>query len=350
MLTKSYVHGASETQLIGETIGTFFNQATERWSDREALVVRHQSIRWTNAELKRRVDAFAAGLLAMGLVPGDRVGIWSLNNAEWVIAQFATAKAGMILVNINPAYRLAELEYALNKVGCTALIAAAAFKTSNYVEMLTTLMPEIAACQPGALTAARVPSLRALICIGADVPGFIRFDKVSPCAAATHLRQLADVAATLQFDDPISIQFTSGTTGAPTGATLSHHNILNNGSFQGEAMGMTADDRYCIPLPLYHCGGMVNGNLACLTHGSCMVFPSEWFDPLATLETIEAELCTVLAGVPTMLIAQLNHPRFADFDLRSLRTGWMGGAPCPVEVMRRCTRTCISTSSPLSLA
>ncbi len=336
MLTKSYVRGARETQLIGETIGAFFDQAAERWSDREALVVRHQSIRWTYAELKRQVDAFAAGLLALGLVPRDRVGIWSPNNAEWVVAQFATAKAGMILVNINPAYRVDELEYALNKVGCTALITVAAFKTSNYIDMLATLTPEIATCPIGALVSARVPSLRILICIGADVPGFIRFDAVPKRATAAHARQLAKTAATLQSDEPISIQFTSGTTGAPKGATLSHHNILNNGFFQGETMGMTADDRFCIPLPLYHCGGMVNGNLACLTHGSCMVFPSEWFDPLATLETIEAELCTVLAGVPTMFIAQLNHARFAEFDLGSLRTGWMGGAPCPVEVMRRC--------------
>ena len=336
MLTRSYVHGASQTPLIGETIGALFDQAVQRWSDRDALVVRHQSIRWTYAELKQRVDAFAAGLLALGLAPGDRVGIWSPNNAEWVIAQFATAKAGLILVNINPAYRIGELEYALNKVGCTALITASAFKTSNYMEMLASLMPEIAACQPGTLTTARVPSLRILICIGADMPGFIRFDAVPGHATADHGRQLAETAAMLQFDEPISIQFTSGTTGAPKGATLSHHNILNNGYFQGEAMGLTADDRYCIPLPLYHCGGMVNGNLACVTHGSCMVFPSEWFDPLASLETIEAELCTVLAGVPTMFIAQLNHPRFGEFDLGSLRTGWMGGAPCPVEVMRRC--------------
>ncbi len=336
MLTSSYVHGATQTRLIGETIGAFFDQAAERWSDREALVVRHQSIRWTYAELKRQVDNFAAGLLALGLAPGDRVGIWSPNTAEWVVAKFASAKAGLILVNINPAYRMSELEYALNKVGCAALITASAFKTSNYTDMLVTLMPEIPACVAGMLSASRVPSLRILICIAADVPGFIRFDTVSERGTAVHMRRLAELAGTLQFDDPISIQFTSGTTGAPKGATLSHHNILNNGFFQGEAMGMTADDSYCVPLPMYHCGGMVNGTLACLTHGSCMVLPSAWFDQLATLEAIETELCTVLAGVPTMFIAQLNHPRFADFDLHSLRTGWMGGAPCPVEVMRRC--------------
>ena len=323
MLTSGYVHGASATQLIGETIGAFFDQAAERWSNREAPVVRHQSIRWTYTELKQQVDAFAAGLLALGLAPGDRVGIWSPNNAEWVVAQFATAKAGMILVNINPAYRISELEYALNKVGCAALITAPAFKTSNYIDMLVTLMPEIPTSVAGALAAERVPLLRTLICLGADVPGFKRFDTVPEQGTTAHARQLAELAATLQFDDPISIQFTSGTTGAPKGATLSHHNILNNGFFQGEAMGMTADDRYCVPLPMYHCGGMVNGTLACLTHGSCMVLLSEWFDPLATLEAIEEELCTVLSGVPTMFIAQLNHPRFAAFDLSSLRpAGW----------------------------
>lgn len=201
------------------------------------------------------------------------MGIWSPNNAEWVIAQFATAKAGLILVNVNPAYRIGELEYALNKVGCKALISAATFKTSNYVEMLTTLLPEVTTCPSGALESARVPSLRVLICIGADVPGFLHFDAV-PIQEEAAAQRLAATASALQFDDPINIQFTSGTTGAPKGATLSHHNILNNGYFQGEAMGMTADDRYCIPLPLYHCGGMVNGNLACLTHGSCMVLPS----------------------------------------------------------------------------
>lgn len=336
MLTKSYVHGACRTPLIGETIGAFFDQAAERWRDREALVVRHQAIRWTYGELQRRVDAFAAGLLALGLRSGDRIGIWSPNNAEWVITQFATAKVGLILVNINPAYRSNELEYALNKVGCKALITAAAFKTSNYIDMLTTLMPEIATSRPGCLASNRVRSLTTLICIGADPPGFFRFDAVPALAETYHHLLVVKTGAALQFDDPISIQFTSGTTGSPKGATLSHHNILNNGFFQGEAMGLTPHDRFCIPLPLYHCGGMVNGNLACITHGSAMVFPSEWFDPPATLETIEAELCTVLAGVPTMFIAQLDHPRFAEFDLRSLRTGWMGGAPCPVEVMRRC--------------
>ena len=250
MLTKSYVHGVSQTSLIGETIGAYFDQAAERWSDHQALIVRHQSIRWTYSELKRHVDAFAAGLLALGLTPGDRVGIWSPNNAEWVVAQFATAKAGLILVNINPAYRVGELDYALNKVGCAALIAVSAFKTSNYIDMLMTLMPEIAACPPAALRAARVPSLRILICIGADVPGFINFNTVPERATTAHVQQLVEAAARLQFDEPISIQFTSGTTGAPKGATLSHHNILNNGFFQGEAMGMTASDRYCIPLPL----------------------------------------------------------------------------------------------------
>src|ERR1700712_3807544 len=335
-LTKSYVHGACKTPLIGETIGSFLDQASERWAEREALVIPFQKIRWTYAALRDQVDAFAAGLLALGLKPGDRVGIWSPNKAEWVITQFATAKAGLILVTINPAYRLEEIEYALNKVGCKALVTAAMFRSSNYVDILTMLMPEIASSEPGHLASTRVPSLTTLICIGADAPGFFRFDAVPALVQPHHRTELIDIAAKLQCDDPINIQFTSGTTGSPKCATLSDHSILNNGFFQGQAMGLTADDRFCIPLPLYHCGGMVNGNLTCITHGAAMVFPSEWFDPLATLETIEAELCTVLSGVPTMFIAQLDHPKFAQFDLGSLRTGWMGGAPCPVAVMKRC--------------
>jgi len=332
----SYVHGASATPLIGDTIGVHFDRIVERFGERDALIVRHQQIRWTYRELKERVDTLAAGLLALGLEPGERVGIWSPNNAEWTVAQFATAKAGIILVNINPAYRLAELEYALNKAGCTALITAERFKASEYVGMLRELAPELATAAPGALRAARLPKLRLAINIGAErLPGMLRFCDVAELGGAAERDRLAALADTLQFDDPINIQFTSGTTGFPKGATLTHHNILNNGFFIAETMKFTERDRVCIPVPLYHCFGMVIGNLGCLTHGAAMVYPSEGFDPLAALETIEAERCTALYGVPTMFIAQLDHPDFARFDLSSLRTGMMAGSPCPIEVMRR---------------
>ena len=334
-LAQSYVHGASATALIGETIGAHFDHVVARWPDREALIVPHQDVRWTYAELSKRVDACAAGMLSLGLEPGDRVGIWSPNNAEWVITQFATAKAGLILVNINPAYRLAELEYALNKVACKALITATAFKSSDYVGMLAELAPEIAGAAPGALRAKRLPSLRTLIQIDGKAPGYVRFADALMRGEARHRERLAELAALLQFDQAINIQFTSGTTGHPKGATLTHHNILNNGLFVGQALALTDADRVCIPVPLYHCFGMVLGNLACITHGAAMVFPGEGFDPLAVLETVQMEHCTALYGVPTMFIAELEHPEFARFDLDSLRTGIMAGSPCPTEVMKR---------------
>ncbi len=336
-LTQSYAHGVSMTPLIGDTIGVHFDKVVERFADRVALIVRQQNIRWSYGELKAKVDAFAAGLLALGLSPGDRVGIWSPNNAEWVITQFATAKAGLILVNINPAYRLSELDYALNKVGCKALITADSFKTSDYVGMLRELAPEIDRSTAGKLQAKRLPALSTLIRIGAgERRGFLRFDDMLAIGGERHRAQLADLAATLQFDDPINIQFTSGTTGTPKGATLTHHNIINNGYFIGEAQRLTDRDRVCIPVPLYHCFGMVLGNLACITHGAAMVYPSEGFDPLASLEAVEGERCTALYGVPTMFIAELGHPEFKRFDLSSLRTGIMAGSPCPIEVMKRC--------------
>ncbi len=335
-LTQSYVHGASAVPLIGDTIGVHFDKAAARWPEAAALVVRHQGVRWTYRDLQHHIDTFAAGLVALGLEPGDRVGIWSPNNAEWVVTQFATAKAGIILVNINPAYRLAELEYVLNKVGCKALITAAAFKSSDYVAMLRHLVPELDTCRPGDLRAARLPALRTVICLtDAAFTGMVRFADVAARADAAQQQRLAELASELQFDDPINIQFTSGTTGSPKGATLTHHNILNNGYFIGEAMRLTPDDRLCIPVPLYHCFGMVLGNLACITHGSAMIYPAEAFDPLAVLETVAAERCTALHGVPTMFIGELDHPEFASFDLTSLRTGIMAGASCPIEVMKR---------------
>jgi fatty-acyl-CoA synthase len=336
-LTQSYAHGVSSIPLIGDTIGVYFDKSAERWPDCPALIVRQQNVRWTYRELQERVDAFAAGLLALGLAPGDRIGIWSPNNAEWVITQFATAKAGLIMVNINPAYRIYELEYALNKVGCKALITAERFKTSNYLGILRELMPEIERAAAGEVRAKHVPALSTLIRIGGDErPGYFRFDDVLGMGSDRHRKMLAELQPKLQFDDAINIQFTSGTTGAPKGATLTHHNILNNGYFIGEAQRLTDRDKVCIPVPLYHCFGMVLGNLACVTHGSAMVYPGEGFDPLATLETVESGRCTALYGVPTMFIAELGHPEFKRFDLTSLRTGIMAGSPCPIEVMRRC--------------
>ncbi len=336
MLKQSYVHGASSVGLIGETIGQNFDASVERWPDREALVVRHQNIRWTYRDLKAQVDAFAAGLLALGLEPGDRIGIWSPNNSEWVITQFATAKAGLVLVNINPAYRIAELDYALNKVAAKALVLTAAFKSSDYVGMIRELAPEIDTAAPGALQAERLPHLTTLIQIGGEAaPGMYAFSDVAGLADDAARAWLDELAGTLQFDDPINIQFTSGTTGFPKGATLTHFNILNNGFFVGEAMKLSEEDRLCIPVPLYHCFGMVLGNLACTTHGSAMVYPDEAFEPLSVLEAVEAERCTALHGVPTMFIAELDHPEFARFDLSRLRTGIMAGSPCPIEIMKR---------------
>ena len=331
----SYVHGARDVPLLGETLGQNLDRTAARVPDSPALIVRSQGVRWTYAELAHRAEAFAAGLLALGLERGDRLGIWSLNNAEWVVVQFATAKAGIILVNVNPAYRVTELEFALSTVGCKALVTATRFKGSDYLAMLAQVVPELAASKPGRLSSARLPALRTVIQIGGAVPGCVPFDDVPGLATDAHRAALARLQPTLQFDDPINIQFTSGTTGAPKGATLTHHNILNNGFFIGEAMRLTERDRLCIPVPLYHCFGMVLGNLACTTHGAAMVYPGPGFDPLDVLQTVADERCTGLHGVPTMFIAELEHPEFNRFDLSSLRTGIMAGSPCPIEVMRR---------------
>ena len=334
--TQSYASGTSDVPLIGSTIGAQFDAAVDKWGDRDALIVREQDVHWTWSDLKQWVDDFAAGLIDLGLQPGDRIGIWSPNNSEWAITQFATAKAGLILVNINPAYRVAELEYALNKVGCVALVTAAAFKTSDYLGMIRELAPELDGAEPGELNAAKLPHLRHVVLIGGDeTPGTYAFADILARGKAAGRTAVEALAPSLQFDDPINIQFTSGTTGAPKGATLTHHNILNNGFFVGRAQALGEDDRICIPVPLYHCFGMVMGNLASVTHGAAMVYPGEGFDPLATLETVAAEKCTALYGVPTMFIAQLQHPDFANFDLSSLRTGIMAGSPCPVEVMKQ---------------
>jgi len=335
-LQLSYVHGGSTQPLLGETLGACFDRIVERFGEREALVVRHQDIRWTYRELQRRTNNLAAALLRLGMNPGERIGIWSQNNAEWLLVQLATAKAGLILVNINPAYRGTELQYALNKVQCRALILSPSFKSSNYLEMLQELAPEIAHCKPGKLAAAALPSLTLVIRLGEErIPGMLNFDALLGDATKDELARLESLGATLQFDDPINIQFTSGTTGQPKGATLTHHNILNNGYFVGAAMNFSEVDRLCIPVPLYHCFGMVLGNLVCITHGATMVYPDESFSAESVLAAIEAERCTALHGVPTMFIAMLEHPSFAQRDLASLRTGMMAGAPCPAELMQK---------------
>ena len=335
-LTQSYNHGANEVPLIGQTIGNFFDHAVEQWGNNLALIVRHQKIRWTYDELKSQVDAFATGLVSLGLEPGQRIGIWSQNNAEWAITQFATAKAGLILVNINPAYRLSELEYALNKVQCAALVISPNFKTSDYVQMVCELAPEIHNNSPGQLNAEKLPHLRTVIRMGEEAtPGMYNFTQIAEMGDDQERQKLIALSQELQFDDAINIQFTSGTTGFPKGATLTHHNILNNGYFVGKGIRMSEDDNLAIPVPLYHCFGMVMGNLACLTHGSTMVYPGEGFDPTEVLQAIQDEKCTALYGVPTMFIAALDHPEFNEFDLSNLRTGIMAGSPCPIEVMKQ---------------
>ena len=335
-LAKSYYCGASTTQIIYETIGGYFDRVANEHPDNPALVLRHQDVDWTYSELQQRVDQLAAGLISLGIEPGDRVGIWGPNSAEWVLTQLATAKMGAIMVCINPAYRLYELEYALNKVECKALITDEQFKTSDYLGMLNKLAPELEQCVPGQLEAAKLPHLKHVIRMGSvKSSGMHSFDEICTGASANDFCVLADLQGKLKPDDAINIQFTSGTTGNPKGATLSHCNILNNGYLTGEAMRLTPADKLCIPVPLYHCFGMVLAVLACISHGSTMVFPGEAFDPEQTLQTVQDEQCTALHGVPTMFITELDHPNFGNFDLSSLRTGIMAGAPCPVEVMKR---------------
>jgi fatty-acyl-CoA synthase len=316
-MAPSYASGVGSQPLIGETIGALLERVAAEHPDHEALVSRHQGIRLTYAELDAEADRLARGFMAAGLEVGDRAGIWAPNCAEWALTQFATAKAGIVLVNINPAYRPTELTYALQQSGCRLLVSAQSFKTSDYVAMVEEVRGDL-------------PALERVIFL--DTPDW---DDLLAGADDVDPEALRNRSAGLQFDDPINIQYTSGTTGFPKGATLSHHNILNNGFFVSELCGHTKDDRVCIPVPLYHCFGMVMGNLGCVTHAATMVYPSGGFDPGATLETIQAERCTSLYGVPTMFIAELGHPDFASFDLTSLRTGIMAGSPCPVEVMRR---------------
>ena len=332
----SYVCGSSPAPLTYRTVGQTFDDAAERWPQRPALVDWQKDQRLSYGELQQAVDQVAAGWLALGLEVGDRVGIWAPNCLQWVLTQFATAKAGLILVNINPASRIGELEHVLTSVDCKALVLADRFKSSDYTAMVRRLAPEIDSAEVGHLQAAKVPSLRYAVRIADDPqPGFLRFEDLITPVDGTARDELNRLAGVLDPDDAINIQFTSGTTGLPKGATLSHFNILNNAFFVGQAMGLREDDRICLPVPLYHCFGMVLGVLGALSHGATCVLPGEGFDAEATLAAVAGERCTALYGVPTMFIAELDHPRFGDFDLSSLRTGIMAGAPCPIEVMKR---------------
>jgi fatty-acyl-CoA synthase len=313
----SYASGVSAKPLLGQTIDANLRAAVTRFADRDALVDVPSGRRYTYAEVDAAVDELARGLCAKGIAKGDRVGIWAPNCAEWYLVQYATARIGAILVNINPAYRTSELEYVLRQAGVGTLISAPAFKTSDYRAMIDEVRPDLDA-------------LRDVLFIGEPT-----WDALLAAGASVSSQEVAERSAQLSFDDPINIQYTSGTTGFPKGATLSHHNILNNGYFVGEGMAYTEADRICVPVPFYHCFGMVMGNLGATSHGACVVIPAPAFDPAATLTAVQAERCTSLYGVPTMFIAELALPDFPTYDLTSLRTGCMAGSPCPVEVMKR---------------
>lgn len=327
--------GSDQPPLVPDTIGDIFDRTVAANPEGEGLVVRHQGIRWTYLQYQREVERLAGGLLSIGITKGDRVGIWAPNCYEWCLTQYATAKIGAILVCINPAYRKAELEYALNKVECSALVTAERFKQSNYHTMLHSLVPELSSCAPGELQSERFPHLKSVISTAQEPPaGMYRFSEICERGEA-ELSRLPGIAADLDAHDAINIQFTSGTTGNPKGATLSHHNILNNALMCAQNMKFTHEDRLCIPVPLYHCFGMVLGTLVCVGTGATAIFPGDAFEPDETLRAVHEERCTALHGVPTMFIAELDSPAFGNFDLRSLRTGIMAGSPCPVEVMNK---------------
>lgn len=342
-LALSYCHRGGETPLLGDTIPGRFAAIAQRCAQREAVISRHQGKRLTYGELAFAVDRLARGLLAIGFRRGERVGVWSTDNIEWLLLQLATARIGVVLVNINPANRARELAHALRRAEVQGLFAIPAFRSSNYAAMLLELLPELAATAPGTLACQALPHLRRVVVFDPVNPeatarpqaGFTLWQEVLAAAASVSAVDLAAASAELDRDDPINIQYTSGTTGFPKAVVLTHHNLLNNAWFAAQAMALTEADRLAVPVPFYHCFGMVLANLACLSVGACVVIPAEHFDPLATLQAVQAERCSAIHGVPTMFIAQLEHPRFRDFDLRSLRTGIMAGAPCPPALMRR---------------
>jgi len=332
----SYAYGASSQPLLGMTIGEKFDQACTQYADHDAIISVHQNVRLSYQQLQDKVNAFACGLLALGLQKGDRLAIWSPNCVEWTITQFAAFKVGIILVNFNPAYKSSELEYVLNKVSCKAIVLASQLKTTNYLDVLKKIAPEIDDSETKVLDAIKLPYLKHIIKIDdQEHKGVHRFTDLLLPPRSEQLSELQHLSQQLQFDDTINIQFTSGTTGSPKGTMLTHNNILNNGYFVGESIHLSPVDRVCISVPLFHCFGMVMGNLACITHGSTMVYPSPVFNALDTLNAIEQEKCTAAYGVPTMFIGILEHEKFNDFDLSSLRTGIMAGSPCPKEIMQR---------------
>ncbi|EKT4542191.1 AMP-binding protein [Pseudomonas putida] len=336
MSQPSYTRGRQDRPLLTQTIGQAFDATVARCCDSEALVSRHQGLRYSWRQLAEQVEIYARALIALGVNTGDRVGIWSPNCAQWCILQLASAKVGAILVNINPAYRVGELEYVLRQSGCRWLVCAEAFKTSDYHAMLQELVPELASARLGELASECLPELRGVISLAANPPaGFLPWHALAERAGQTSVEACTARQQSLQFDQPVNIQYTSGTTGAPKGATLSHYNILNNGFMVGESLGLTARDRMVIPVPLYHCFGMVMANLGCITHGSTMIYPNDAFDAELTLRAVAEERASILYGVPTMFIAMLDHPSRAQMDLSTLRSGIMAGATCPIEVMRR---------------
>ncbi len=336
MSKLSYVSGTSTVPLLGKTIGEMFDETAERFPDTEALVVVHQNIRWTYSELKKQVDLAALGLHAMGLQKGDRIGIWALNRAEWTVLQYATAKLGAILVNINPSYRVHELEYVLKQSGCKFLVIDEKTEHADYADMVYQLLPKLQYSDPGYLRETKLPELNTIITVEKEAgPGMFTWQDVMALGDEIKPEVLDKIAATLHFDEPINIQYTSGTTGFPKGATLSHHNILNNGFFVTESLHLTDKDRMIIPVPLYHCFGMVMGNLGCLTHGATAIYASRTFDPEAVIRTTDHEKATILYGVPTMFHAELDHPDIGKYDVTSLRGGIMAGSICPVELMKK---------------
>ena len=335
-MNLSYTCGISDKPLLGITIGDMLDQTVAKYPHNEALVVKHQNIRYNYRQFQQKINECARAFIAIGIKKGDRVGVWAPNCAEWTIVQFATSKIGAIQVNINPSYRVHELEYALNQSGCVCIVTATQFKTSEYTKMLYELAPELKVCEPGALVSAKLPALKTVVRLhSAASPGMYSWENLLSKKEQVSEEELKEIQQTLSADEPINIQYTSGTTGYPKGATLSHHNILNNGYLVTEIMQFTDKDRLVIPVPLYHCFGMVMGNLGCVAQGATIIYAGDGFEPEAVLKTVEEEKATALYGVPTMFIAELEHPNFSKYDLSSLRTGIMAGSPCPIEVMKK---------------